>query len=56
MNSPPDPKTKKKPASTQPVAPRPPMQSQLDEERGDWEGMGQGRYQPEPETPAPQKS
>ncbi|MDB4936163.1 MAG: hypothetical protein JWP87_3135 [Labilithrix sp.] len=26
---------------------RPPAQSLLDEERGDWEGMGQSRHQPE---------
>ena len=27
------------------TSPRPPHQSQLDEERGDWEGMGQSRFQ-----------
>jgi hypothetical protein len=27
--------------------PRAPAQSLLDEERGDWEGMGQSRHQPE---------
>jgi hypothetical protein len=27
--------------------PRPPAQSLIDEERGDWEGMGQSRHQPD---------
>ncbi len=27
---------------------RPPAQSLIDQERGDWEGMGQSRHQPEP--------
>jgi len=33
--------------------PRAPTQSLLDQERGDWEGMGQSRHQPEtpPSTP-----
>ena len=26
---------------------RPPTQSLIDEERGDWEGMGQGRHTPD---------
>ena len=34
------------------AAPRSPMQSQIDEQRSDWEGMGQGRFQPETEAPA----
>ena len=41
---------------------RPPAQSQIDQERGDWEGMGQARYQPDEdiakpaaEKPAPKK-
>lgn len=33
------------------TAPRPPLQSQLDRERSDWEGMGQSRYQPEEDKP-----
>ncbi|MDB5213465.1 MAG: hypothetical protein JWO86_1392 [Myxococcaceae bacterium] len=28
-------------------SPRAPAQSLTDEERGDWEGMGQSRYQPD---------
>lgn len=37
---------------------RPPAQSQIDQERGDWEGMGQSRYQPDEDasstgTPTP---
>ena len=35
-------------------APRAPAQSLIDQERGDWEGMGQARHQPEtpPSSPA----
>ena len=32
---------------------RPPAQSQTDAERGDWEGMGQARYQPEEDVANP---
>jgi hypothetical protein len=49
MNQEPDTAKKKKVAAPPPPDHRPPAQSQIDEERGDWEGMGQGRYQPEPE-------
>jgi hypothetical protein len=38
--------SKKKPA-VEKKAPRPPAQSLIDQERGDWEGMGQSRHQPE---------
>jgi hypothetical protein len=41
---------KKKADAKTPAIPkdmRPPAQSLLDEERGDWEGMGQSRHQPE---------
>lgn len=34
--------------------PRAPAQSLLDEERGDWEGMGQSRHQPETPPSGPQ--
>ena len=36
-----------KTAKTAKTAPRAPSQSLIDEERGDWEGMGQSRHQPE---------
>jgi len=37
-----------KPVQPKPAAPKPARpQSQIDEERGDWEGMGQSRFQPE---------
>ncbi len=50
----------KKPDDPKKAAPRSPTQSLIDEERGDWEGMGQSRHQPEippfdpkPGTPTP---
>lgn len=35
--------------------PRPPHQSLVDEQRADWEGMGQSRYEPPPPAPQAEK-
>jgi hypothetical protein len=50
----PDPAKKKmKDLPITPKAPRPPQQSQIELERGEDEGMGQGRFQPDVEEAAP---
>jgi hypothetical protein len=48
-----DPKKNPKTLPNDPKAPRPVQQSQIDLERSEGEGMGQGRFQPDAE-PTPQ--